>query len=54
MTTRSAPDRLLPVLAAASVIVPQADAQVPVLIPAVRMAARGISRALGRRPEREP
>ncbi|MFF3327956.1 IclR family transcriptional regulator [Streptomyces sp. NPDC002888] len=38
------------VVAAVSVVVPQADAQVPVLIPAVRMAARGISRALGWQP----
>ncbi|MFJ1968377.1 IclR family transcriptional regulator [Streptomyces sp. NPDC087903] len=41
------------VVAAVSVVVPQADAQVPVLIPAVRLAARGISRALGWRPERD-
>lgn len=39
------------VVAAVSVVVPQVDAQVPVLIPAVRLAARGISRALGWRPE---
>ncbi|MFE9764036.1 IclR family transcriptional regulator [Streptomyces sp. NPDC005808] len=40
------------VIAAVSVVVPHSDAQVPVLIPAVRVAARGISRALGwRRPE---
>ncbi|MGW1721694.1 IclR family transcriptional regulator [Streptomyces sp. NPDC002306] len=39
------------VVAAASVVVPEADARVPVLIPAVRLAARGISRALGWRPE---
>jgi DNA-binding IclR family transcriptional regulator len=38
------------VTAAVSVVVPQADAQVPVLAPAVRLAARGISRALGWRP----
>ncbi|WP_189315573.1 IclR family transcriptional regulator [Streptomyces brasiliensis] len=38
------------VVAAVSVVVPEADAQVPVLIPAVRMAARGISRALGWQP----
>jgi DNA-binding IclR family transcriptional regulator len=38
------------VAAAVSVVVPQADAQVPVLIPAVRLAARGISRALGWQP----
>ncbi|WP_367319663.1 IclR family transcriptional regulator [Streptomyces sp. HUAS ZL42] len=42
------------VVAAVSVVVPQADAQVPVLIPAVRMAARGISRALGWQPPQEP
>ncbi|NEA64923.1 IclR family transcriptional regulator [Streptomyces sp. SID12488] len=40
------------VIAAVSVVVPQADAQVPALVPAVRLAARGISRALGWRPER--
>ncbi|MEJ8671987.1 IclR family transcriptional regulator [Streptomyces sp. MS1.AVA.1] len=40
-----------PIAAAVSVVVPQADAQVPVLVPAVRLAARGISRALGWRPE---
>ncbi len=39
------------VVAAVSVVVPEADAQVPVLAPAVRIAARGISRALGWRPE---
>lgn len=39
------------VIAAVSVVVPHVDAQVPVLIPAVRVAARGISRALGWRPE---
>ncbi|MGW0331919.1 IclR family transcriptional regulator [Streptomyces sp. NPDC003011] len=38
-------------VAAVSVVVPQAGAQVPVLIPAVRLAARGISRALGWQPE---
>ncbi|MCT9009533.1 IclR family transcriptional regulator [Streptomyces sp. NPDC054766] len=38
------------VVAAVSLVVPQADAQVPALIPAVRLAARGISRALGWRP----
>ena len=42
------------VVAAVSVVVPQADAQVPVLAPAVRLAARGISRALGWRPAKEP
>lgn len=42
------------VLAAVSVVVPQADAQVPALIPAVRLAALGISRALGWRPAKEP
>ncbi|MET7477130.1 IclR family transcriptional regulator [Streptomyces sp. NPDC005648] len=41
------------VVAAVSVVVPQTDAQVPVLIPAVRLAARGISRALGWRPAKE-
>ncbi|MGX1273454.1 IclR family transcriptional regulator [Streptomyces phaeoluteigriseus] len=35
------------VVAAVSVVVPYADARVPVLVPAVRLAARGISRALG-------
>lgn len=40
------------VAAAVSVVVPHADAQVPVLVPAVRLAARGISRALGWQPER--
>lgn len=39
------------VVAAVSVVVPQAGAQVPALIPAVRLAARGISRALGWQPE---
>ncbi|MPY60894.1 IclR family transcriptional regulator [Streptomyces spongiae] len=39
------------VVAAVSVVVPQEGAQVPVLIPAVRLAARGISRALGWQPE---
>ncbi|MEU9242480.1 IclR family transcriptional regulator [Streptomyces sp. NPDC048385] len=38
------------VVAAVSVVVPEADAQVPVLVPAVRLAARGISRALGWQP----
>ncbi|MFF3411977.1 IclR family transcriptional regulator [Streptomyces sp. NPDC002742] len=38
------------VVAAVSLVVPQNDAQVPALIPAVRLAARGISRALGWRP----
>ena len=40
------------VVAAVSIVVPQVDAQVPVLVPAVRVAARGISRALGWRPEK--
>ncbi|WP_328874995.1 IclR family transcriptional regulator [Streptomyces sp. NBC_00287] len=35
------------VVAAVSVVVPQINAQVPVLAPAVRIAARGISRGLG-------
>lgn len=39
------------VTAAVSIVVPHATAQVPVLIPAVRLAARGISRALGWQPE---
>ncbi|MCG7202402.1 IclR family transcriptional regulator [Streptomyces arenae] len=39
------------VAAAVSVVVPQSDAQVPALVPAVRLAARGISRALGWQPE---
>ncbi|MFI1731558.1 IclR family transcriptional regulator [Streptomyces acidicola] len=38
------------VVAAVSVVVPKVDAQVPALIPAVRLAARGISRALGWQP----
>ncbi|GGL79299.1 transcriptional regulator [Streptomyces fumigatiscleroticus] len=38
------------VAAAVSVVVPHTDAQVPALIPAVRLAARGISRALGWQP----
>lgn len=42
------------VVAAVSVVVPQQAAQVPVLAPAVRLAARGISRALGWQPERTP
>ena len=42
------------VLAAVSVVVPQADAQVPVLVPAVRLAALGISRALGWQPAVTP
>ncbi|MGW3285611.1 IclR family transcriptional regulator [Streptomyces sp. NPDC001002] len=41
------------VVAAVSVVVPEVEAQVPVLGPAVRLAARGISRALGWRPERK-
>jgi DNA-binding IclR family transcriptional regulator len=41
------------VVAAVSVVVPQADAQVPALVPAVRLAARGISRALGWQPGRD-
>ncbi|MER6072876.1 IclR family transcriptional regulator [Streptomyces sp. NPDC001817] len=40
------------VVAAVSVVVPREGAQVPALAPAVRLAARGISRALGWRPER--
>ncbi|AZP21518.1 IclR family transcriptional regulator [Streptomyces aquilus] len=40
------------VVAAVSIVVPQVAAQVPVLVPAVRVAARGISRALGWRPEK--
>ncbi|MFF8014976.1 IclR family transcriptional regulator C-terminal domain-containing protein [Streptomyces sp. NPDC007929] len=38
------------VSAAVSIVVPHAAAQVPVLGPAVRVAARGISRALGWQP----
>ncbi|SMQ20315.1 transcriptional regulator, IclR family [Streptomyces sp. Ag82_O1-12] len=38
------------VTAAVSIVVPHATAQVPVLGPAVRVAARGISRALGWQP----
>jgi DNA-binding IclR family transcriptional regulator len=41
------------VAAAVSVVVPERDAQVPALIPAVRLAARGISRALGWQPAKE-
>ncbi|MFJ8934100.1 IclR family transcriptional regulator [Streptomyces sp. NPDC102365] len=40
-----------PVTAAVSVVVPERGAQTPALIPAVRLAARGISRALGWQPE---
>jgi DNA-binding IclR family transcriptional regulator len=40
------------VVAAVSVVVPHVGAQVPTLIPAVRLAARGISRGLGWQPER--
>nr|WBO81444.1 IclR family transcriptional regulator [Streptomyces sp. SBE_14.2] len=39
------------VVAAVSVVVPEAGAQVPVLAPAVRLAARGISRGLGWLPD---
>jgi DNA-binding IclR family transcriptional regulator len=39
------------VVAAVSVVVPQVDAQIPALIPAVRLAARGISRVLGWQPQ---
>jgi DNA-binding IclR family transcriptional regulator len=39
------------VVAAVSVVVPEHEAQVPALIPAVRLAARGISRALGWQPQ---
>ncbi|MDX3691696.1 IclR family transcriptional regulator [Streptomyces europaeiscabiei] len=39
------------VVAAVSVVVPHVGAQVPVLTPAVRVAARGISRALGWQPD---
>ncbi|WP_320782879.1 IclR family transcriptional regulator [Streptomyces sp. CRN 30] len=38
------------VTAAVSVVVPHADGRVPALVPAVRLAGRGISRALGWRP----
>ncbi|OIJ64432.1 IclR family transcriptional regulator [Streptomyces mangrovisoli] len=38
------------VVAAVSVVVPEADARTPALIPAVRLAARGISRGLGWQP----
>jgi len=41
------------VAAAVSVVVPEHDAQVPALIPAIRLAARGISRALGWQPAKE-
>ncbi|WP_328492870.1 IclR family transcriptional regulator [Streptomyces sp. NBC_00414] len=43
-----------PVAAAVSVVVPERDAQTPALIPAVRLAARGISRALGWQPDPHP
>ncbi|WP_020135549.1 IclR family transcriptional regulator [Streptomyces sp. 351MFTsu5.1] len=39
------------VIAAVSVVVPRAEDQVPALVPAVRLAALGISRATGWRPE---
>ncbi|MFS8202737.1 IclR family transcriptional regulator [Streptomyces sp. CWNU-52B] len=39
------------VTAAVSVVVPEHGAQTPALIPAVRLAARGISRALGWQPD---
>ncbi|CAM5714605.1 IclR family transcriptional regulator [Streptomyces griseomycini] len=39
------------VTAAVSVVVPRDDDRVPALTPALRLAARGISRALGRRPD---
>lgn len=42
------------VVAAVSVVVPWHDRQVPALVPAVRLAARGISRALGWQPRPEP
>ncbi|MFJ5274888.1 IclR family transcriptional regulator [Streptomyces sp. NPDC088358] len=42
------------VAAAVSVVVPWYDGQVPALVPAVRLAARGISRALGWQPPPEP
>ncbi|CAM5720940.1 transcriptional regulator [Streptomyces canarius] len=38
------------VMAAVSIVVPHATAQAAVLIPAVRLAARGMSRALGWQP----
>jgi DNA-binding IclR family transcriptional regulator len=38
------------VLAEVSVVVPVRDARTQALIPAVRVAARGISRTLGRQP----
>ncbi|MFI2426172.1 IclR family transcriptional regulator [Streptomyces sp. NPDC018955] len=38
------------VTAAVSVVVPRSDARIPALVPALRLAALGISRALGRRP----
>ncbi|GGX07020.1 transcriptional regulator [Streptomyces malachitofuscus] len=38
------------VAAAVSVVVPRSDARLPALSPAVRLAARGISRALGWQP----
>ncbi|MFI2436152.1 IclR family transcriptional regulator [Streptomyces sp. NPDC018693] len=41
------------VTAAVSVVVPAQDSQVSMLVPAVRLAALGVSRALGWRPGRE-
>ena len=41
------------VTAAISVVVPESGARVPVLVPAVRLAGRGISRALGWHPAPE-
>ncbi|MET7983106.1 MULTISPECIES: IclR family transcriptional regulator [unclassified Streptomyces] len=38
------------VVAAVSLVVPWVEARVPALVPAVRLAARGISRSLGWRP----
>lgn len=40
------------VTAAVSVVVPCAGVRVPTLVPAVRPAGRGMSRALGRHPAR--
>lgn len=42
------------VVAAVSVVVPWHDGRVPALVPAVRLAARGISRALGWQPLPDP
>ncbi|MCZ9343739.1 hypothetical protein NGM37_38930, partial [Streptomyces sp. TRM76130] len=42
------------VAAAVSIVVPHDTVRVPVLLPAVRLAARGISRGLGWKPDGPP